>query len=409
MHLDSVRPQGSWIGAAGPGATDYLRWDRNQAKLVNGDLGSSVTTGTSPPVVTFSGTPLSSVQSIEIDITAGGNPGTFKWKLNGVVQASGVSTGLGTYALSGTGMTAHFSVGPTYSADNVYRFGPWAPTSPIYVGGSGVNLSAGTSLVGGVRTERGGSITLGASDLVPQLSPPRTRSIFMSMVGVTSGSSSAYGDHAIAMLPNGAVTIAQGVSVPVPSRFLHHNGTSKLTSVVVSYVTSTDLITLSPPGFTFVALDSSGNLTTPTIPFVTGPSQIWTATTGYTTGQYVRPVITIQNTAVLAGSYFRCLANGTSGGSPPSWNFTPGSTTPDGGTSWLCIGGAGAFTSFAGQIAQARYDVDPTATAMLDISHRHQLRFGSDTGISAFGPVGSFLSLIGVVFNFSNITDMSFY
>jgi len=80
-----------------------------------------VATGTTPPAVSISGTaPFTNVDKIEIDITLGGARGTalFQWKLNGVVQATGVVTAA-TNVLGTTGLTANFPVG-TYNADNVY-------------------------------------------------------------------------------------------------------------------------------------------------------------------------------------------------------------------------------------------------------------------------------------------------
>ena len=78
-------------------------------------------TGTNPPVVTLTGTPIVYPCDIEIDITpTGGARGTatFTWKLNGVVQATGQVTAA-TFVLGATGLTANFPVG-TYSTNNVY-------------------------------------------------------------------------------------------------------------------------------------------------------------------------------------------------------------------------------------------------------------------------------------------------
>lgn len=87
--------------------------------------------GTTPPVVTLSGTPTDNF-IIQMAITTGGARGTalFKWSINngGSFVATGVSTAATVALTSGiivTGLTANFSAG-TYATDNVYT----ALTSP---------------------------------------------------------------------------------------------------------------------------------------------------------------------------------------------------------------------------------------------------------------------------------------
>ena len=103
-------------------------------------VGTVVATGTSPPAVTITGTPLNTTtiaggnQVIEIDITTGGTLGTalFTWKLNGSVIQTNQTTAstftLGTAAASTTGLTANFPAG-TYTNDNVYTETSSAPAS----------------------------------------------------------------------------------------------------------------------------------------------------------------------------------------------------------------------------------------------------------------------------------------
>lgn len=64
----------------------------------------------------------------------------------------------------------------------------------------------------------------------------------------------------------------------------------------------------------------------------------WAATTAYTdrtsgdakTGDVVKPT-------TFNGAYFFCSVAGTSGGSEPSWDTTPGNTTTDGSVTWTAI------------------------------------------------------------------------
>lgn len=61
----------------------------------------------------------------------------------------------------------------------------------------------------------------------------------------------------------------------------------------------------------------------------------WDATTAYTAGQKVRRTTGIgsENTR---GLYFQCSTAGTTGGSEPTWDTTPGNTTSDGSVVWTC-------------------------------------------------------------------------
>ena len=82
--------------------------------------GPVVATGTTPPAVTFAGTPSSSANSIVLTCTGVGTntTATFSWTLNGVAQAP--FTAAATVVLPGTGITATFPVGAytnTPSAD----------------------------------------------------------------------------------------------------------------------------------------------------------------------------------------------------------------------------------------------------------------------------------------------------
>lgn len=98
---------------------------RGHLGVTFGSMASVTATGTSPPTVTLSGTPASTVQKILIEITTGGARGTaiFKWSSNdGTSYTTGVFTGA-SVSLGSTGITAAFATG-TYSTDNVYSSRP---------------------------------------------------------------------------------------------------------------------------------------------------------------------------------------------------------------------------------------------------------------------------------------------
>lgn len=88
--------------------------------VVPPEMSAVVSTGTSPPVVTLTGTP-TGYHDVRIEITTGGSRGTavFKWSSDGgSTYTTGVTTAA-TAVLGTTGLTANFATG-TYSTDNIY-------------------------------------------------------------------------------------------------------------------------------------------------------------------------------------------------------------------------------------------------------------------------------------------------
>ena len=126
-----------------PGLAFWVRSDLG-VTLVQGPV---VATGTSPPAVTFSGTPSSSSNSIVLTCTGAGTntTATFSWTLNGVAQTP--FTAAATVVLTGTGITATFPVGAytnTPSADtytSVVTVSAWADQS-----GGGHNATQATPI-----------------------------------------------------------------------------------------------------------------------------------------------------------------------------------------------------------------------------------------------------------------------
>lgn len=396
-----------------PGASDYVRWDAMQAKSINGDLGSTLAYGTSPPSVVISGVPIAALESVEIDITAGGNPGTFSWSYNGVVQATGVSTSLGTYALTSVGVTTGLVAtfpSATYSSDNRYVYGPWNPTSPVVVGGSGLVLHGGSIIRGGVRTRTGGRIVMSAStNEVPQLSPARTRTIVLSAIDLRVDGGVGLTDNSILGGPTGTLIVSSSAEVSIPSRYLQHNGTWQLLSVVATFVIPTKPATslTSPMTMTFVALTSTGAVASaPFIPLshIVGT---WSGPATWTAGQY----ITAFNNAPSLAGIFKCSVGGTTVSSvEPTWNTTVGGTTNDtAGVKWETIGGDGGIVYApntpdeaynGGQPQTVRIDFDPAQNCTLDLANnRHLVKFTSI-------PVPTVL--LSLAFTFGGCTSMAF-
>jgi hypothetical protein len=106
---------------------------QTSASYING-IGRITAAGTTPPTVTFTGTPTSAGQLL-IAVTTGGALGTarFKWSNNNGLsyQATGVLTAAGV-VLGTTGITANFASG-TYATNNIYTgmvlpLTPWLST-----------------------------------------------------------------------------------------------------------------------------------------------------------------------------------------------------------------------------------------------------------------------------------------
>lgn len=109
----------------------YLERGRDPAWCVDGDtdtdaaphLDETLTTGSTPPAASFSGTPALTTYFFRVAITTGGARGAalFKWSIDDGVTwvALGVTTAA-TVALGATGITVTFPVG-TYATNNVYR------------------------------------------------------------------------------------------------------------------------------------------------------------------------------------------------------------------------------------------------------------------------------------------------
>ncbi len=97
-----------------------LRLDPGVGCTYTAGLGTVTSGGTTPPAVTFTGTPASTVGQIQLNITTPGALGTamFEWFMNGVLQQTGQTT-TATFVLGTTGVTANFPVG-SYVATNYW-------------------------------------------------------------------------------------------------------------------------------------------------------------------------------------------------------------------------------------------------------------------------------------------------
>lgn len=256
--------------------------------------------------------------------------------------------------------------------------GTWDPTSPIIIGGQGLQFHGpGCQLLGGVKTTRGGRIVLRASD-VPLLSPTRTVTRTMALVSrgpaqlsvpparvATTGGNVitypvAFQDAAFAPLqpgfgPAGMILETDAgvgfTEIPIPSAYQVQN--ASLLQVGLSFrvlnpglpnfagayplIGPTSTTTGGNP-VSFLALQLAFNA----LP--------WRAGTPYSTTQYVCPNTRPSSPDV----YLRCTTPGTSGAVEPTWPTTQGATVTDGSVVWTCVGPTGRLVP-TGPNAAATY------------------------------------------------------
>lgn len=94
-----------------------------------------ISSGTTPPAITITGTPTQAtpagVYGITIPLGGAVATATFTWTINGVVQGTAILTA-STVALGTTGLTANFSAG-TFFVNNIYNFGVTVPNDQYEV------------------------------------------------------------------------------------------------------------------------------------------------------------------------------------------------------------------------------------------------------------------------------------
>lgn len=310
--------------------------------------------------------------------------------------------------------------------------GVWQPTSPISIGGSGLTIASGGSVFGGgARFSGGGQLLQGLNDVV-QLSPARTRSIVLSLLDLTidpievTQPLTAGGSNYVSPLdsylgvqlptansPAGVIlTNVAEAQFSIPSRFLHHAGTSSLASATLEFRFVSRPAIAPGTTMTMTVLGISGT-TTASTPTPSNPPGLahWLPSHGYTSGQYVQPTSNVTNAPPL--SYFKLLgSSGTSGGTEPTWNTTPGSNTTDGPLTWECIGPNGVlyaatldayFADGRPQTLTCAFDVG--AAGNNDTLNRQTNRY--QVFLNSLPTDGS-LMLHTMTFNFVNITTMDF-
>ena len=107
--------------------------------------------------------------------------------------------------------------------------GAWNPTTPIIIGGAGMNLTTASSqILGGVTTKSGGKLVLGNNDW-PTFSATRSRRLTMPILPQVINCSALNGIDADVSPTYGclrSLTLSGSkIIVPIPKRFMHNGAT----------------------------------------------------------------------------------------------------------------------------------------------------------------------------------------
>lgn len=258
-----------------------------------------------------------------------------------------------------------WDVSQTKFVDGINGGGTYAPTSPIIVGGQGIQVTIGASCyvqaTGGVTTKNGGRIRLGAIGAPPAYasgqSVTRTFRIW-DLPWQYSGPFSTFGGTGVGAIGDTAlvlstppspmgVTMAPGttalaqVLLPIEGRHLFHGNSSVISSYSVTFRVKQRPASL--PAALFGITLTEYNVGAGTNIFIPSTAlapllQAWTASTVMTLNHYSGPV------AAPNGLYYKAttvVSDAKTGGGEPAWPTTIGATVVDNHVTWTCIGGNG--------------------------------------------------------------------
>lgn len=211
--------------------------------------------------------------------------------------------------------------------------GIWAPTSPIIVGGLGLQSNDAT-FTGGALTQTGGRVLIaaGAAD-TPGLYPDRYRTITiptLSTANVNSGSGTSYSIVASDTLGWGVqpATVGQ-LFFEIPGRFMHIG--ARLARASMQFYLAQKSASGLPTNAVFLTIDWSdftgGSVDSPFGGFLT--TNNWSAgLPGVALDSLINPSVQTTN----RGYYFQATAvsgTATTGGTEPVWPTVVGATVTD--------------------------------------------------------------------------------
>jgi hypothetical protein len=270
--------------------------------------------------------------------------------------------------------------------------GTYTPSSPIIIGGAGMNMSAASAFAtGGVATATGGRVYTGGATDFPVLND-RTRTItFPALragvgVGPNVNFPSQLEESWITPVfgPFGAGISFNPLNQPtffmvnIPKRCCHNAAVIVTASIQFAITARPSALPVSQyPRFTLIGHDYFGNLTsswpTPNNLVAFSSPAVWAALTAYSVGSYVGPV----STNSQKGLYFKATAisgTGTSQSTEPVWPTIVGGTVIDNPganqITWTAVGRSGIYpigkasldTYYNnGQVQSVYFDPDPGA------------------------------------------------
>jgi hypothetical protein len=229
--------------------------------------------------------------------------------------------------------------------------GTWTPTTPIGLGGAGVQLSNGSLLDGGFTTELGGRYSLGDSDF-PTFQATRTRTVRFPLNAIAGTTGILYKEN---LSVGGRLVHRAGwfdpasptVWFPIDSRFIH-NGATISAMRVYGFQTQFVAALSSPPSVLQATLYNTFTN------FSYDVHVQWQPTHAYSSGAARIPL----GAEAQTGLYYKVTTPGTSSGAgqPAPWPSVIGNTVVDGTVHWTAWGNAGTIPQAFPYLASAYYN-----------------------------------------------------
>jgi hypothetical protein len=311
--------------------------------------------------------------------------------------------------------------------------GAYAPSSPVIIGGAGMQfITTGTLFTGNVSTGPGGRVLVDAvAGNSPKLTSAGTDVIVLSMTDmqVPLGGSTISGNYswlpddylAVSTVPStvGAQSVYGGqyMTLTIPGRSLH--ASAQLVKIILHYRVVTKppaFASASPLSFAIVGWDSATDSYSLLAPAATS----WLPSTVYPVGTYILP-----QTVNATGFYYKATAiagTGTSSSTTqPTWPTVVGATVIDNPganqITWTCVGLSGQLLPSSnastyyndGQPQSLELDFDPNNLPTVDVAQTaYQILVSGAVDVS--GSTAPFVNILlhSVEFHFGGILLLGF-
>lgn len=292
------------------------------------------------------------------------------------------------------------------------------PSSPIIIGGAGVSLSTGGTLISGnITTTTGGGVMIGAAaGDFPQLATSgRSRTIAipvlaaglhvdLGVIGANLTEESFVSQSVGGVLGVTLLNTNSTLYMEIPPRSLHSGARVATLSIQFMVTQRVSAIPASP----IQLVTAASNIANVSQPFTPSVFTVWT-TGAKTLGAYAIPA----TAGTQNGYYFRCITPGTSGALEPTWTSVPGTTVNDGTVLWINVGRSGRYPTanatvdtyfFSGQPQTLSFDPDGAGGNVLDVTINRYLIGASNLNT----PTDGTILITGASVSMDSITSLAF-